>query len=263
MTAREQADGPTGPLDEPTQPVETGESVASGSEEVVGAVGDGGACEDPDTTTWGAMAPPRIRPSEEDSGEIAPGAVDPLDPEATQLASSAEEPAPGSPEQSAARSLQSLWLERVEPSLGRGERIRLDGSLQRVRLGRAEDNDVRLYTASASREHAVIEVDAVGQWILSPLPGKTVRVDGEETGSPEALEAGMNLVMGRDHLRCVTEGLAEAEMAAATAADAFGKEDRSSPGAWLRARATTPLGGAVIAGVLLGLGLLLLAALRA
>jgi hypothetical protein len=116
-------------------------------------------------------------------------------------------------------SLHSMLLERIEPSLGRGERLRLDASRPKVSLGRAEENDVRLYTASASREHAVIAGSEEGDWVLTLSAGKSVLIDGEMTTEPVVLEVGMNIILGQDHLRCVTEGLGPREMAAQTAVD--------------------------------------------
>lgn len=118
-------------------------------------------------------------------------------------------------------SLRPLLLERIEPSLGRGERIRLDASHRKRSLGRAEESDVRLYTASASREHAVISGNAAGEWVLTLATGKSVLIDGEMTTESVVLEAGMNIILGQDHLRCVTERPGRREMAAETAADAF------------------------------------------
>jgi len=117
--------------------------------------------------------------------------------------------------------LRPLLLERIEPSLGRGERIRLDASHWKRSLGRAEESDVRLYTASASREHAVISGNSAGEWVLTLATGKSVLIDGEMTTESVVLEAGMNIILGQDHLRCVTEGLGRREMAAETATDAF------------------------------------------
>ena len=114
-----------------------------------------------------------------------------------------------------------MLLERIEPSLGRGERLRLDAAHWRVSLGRGEQNDIWLYTASASREHALIAGNEAGEWVMTPADGKTVRIDGDETGEPVILEVGMNLILGGDHLRCVTEGLERSQMTAKTSADLF------------------------------------------
>ncbi len=105
----------------------------------------------------------------------------------------------------ATSSIPVILLERIEPALGRGERIRLDADAAPVRIGRAESNEIRLYTASASREHAVLAANATGEWILTPLPGRTVAVDGERGDAAVVLEAGMNLTLGGDRLRCLRE----------------------------------------------------------
>ena len=116
-------------------------------------------------------------------------------------------------------SLQPILLERIEPSLGRGERIRLDVRQLRVTLGRAESNDIRLYTAGASREHASIAGNEAGEWVASPAPGKSILIDGSPTTTPVILETGMNLVFGGDHLRCVTESVDRSEAVAPTAVE--------------------------------------------
>ena len=125
-----------------------------------------------------------------------------LDAEATRVAASevaAERPARRS------RPLQPILLEWVEPSVARGTRFRLEPDRREVRLGRATTQDVRLFSGSASREHAVIEGDAYGDWVLSPLEGKSVKVDGYALSDPVILEDGMNLMFGGDHVRCLTE----------------------------------------------------------
>ena len=135
-------------------------------------------------------------------------------------------------------SLRPMLLERIEPSLGRGERLRLDASHWKLSLGRAEHSDLRLYTASASRDHALIAGDEAGNWVLTPASGKSVKIDGEAVSEPVVLEVGMNIVLGGDHLRCVSEGLDRNEMKAPTAVDGFdeggaGRSGRSSLAWWL------------------------------
>jgi len=193
------------PLEERTQPMDVDGVLPS---------------EDPraaaDTTTLGVPIPPPI--VLDDDGSASP--VDADSPSSPGTRTDAAGPASGS-------SLHPMLLERIEPSIGRGERLRLDATRSRVRLGRAEENDIRLYTASASREHATIAADGHGQWQLTPGPGKSVAIDGEETSEAVLLELGMNVVLGQDHLRCVSEGLASGEMAASTAADGLGNADAS------------------------------------
>ena len=180
-------------------------------------------------------APPLAAPSTPPPAAMSPSASDvssttPVLPEVDSLseaatvvgAAAADGPSRGAIAPSS--SLHPMLLERVEPSLGRGERIRLDASHWRIRLGRADNNDVRLYTASASREHAVIAGNEAGEWVVTPAPGKSVKIDGELCAYPVVLEVGMNLVMGTDHLRCVTEGLDGPEMTAQTAAEGLLEE---------------------------------------
>jgi hypothetical protein len=127
-------------------------------------------------------------------------------------------------------SLQPMLLERVDPSMGRGERVSLDATHWRVSLGRGENNNVRLYTASASRDHAVISGNEAGEWVLTPNPGRAVAVDGEPTSDPVVLEEGMNILLGADHLRCVVERLDRPRMAAATALDGFQDQPMKATG---------------------------------
>lgn len=109
-------------------------------------------------------------------------------------------------------SLRPMLLERIQPSLGRGERLRLDATHWKMSLGRGEQSDLRLYTESASREHALIAGDEAGNWVLTPAEGKSVSIDGEDIAEAIVLEVGMNIILGRDHLRCVSEGVERADM---------------------------------------------------
>jgi hypothetical protein len=154
--------------------------------------------------------------------------------------------------------LRPMLLERLEPSLGRGERLRLDGAHSRVTLGRAEQSDIRLYTASASREHAVIEGSADGEWVLTPIEGKRVLIDGAPTEEAVVLETGMNLILGADHLRCLTEGLDRDQMTAQTSAEGWGE---SADGIAARLRALPAWGWAILVLGLLGIGSLVLGVL--
>ena len=65
----------------------------------------------------------------------------------------------------------------------------------------------------------MIEQTGAGEWVLSMGAGKSVLIDGEITKEPVVLEVGMNLILGQDHLRCVTESLDRAGMKAQTAVD--------------------------------------------
>lgn len=146
----------------------------------------------------------------------------------------------------------TLVFERIEPSAVRGERFRLDPDLARIRVGRSETNEFRLYSASTSRKHAVLERNFAGEWVLSPLGGKDVKVDGYPLEDSVVLEAGMNLVIGGDHLRC----LDEAADSPGRAREAAGRDERArSYGAHLGLEAKRRLIGWLLA--LLGLGILL------
>jgi hypothetical protein len=156
-------------------------------------------------------------------------------------------------------SLHPMLLERIEPSLGRGERLRLDASHWKVSLGRGDGCDIRLYTASASREHAVIAGNEAGEWVLTMGDGKTVLIDGESTSEPVVLEVGMNLVLGQDHLRCVTESLTPKEMAVQTATDGLKLPADQDRGGSARRGASW---WTIAAFVAIGVGLILFASLR-
>jgi len=95
-----------------------------------------------------------------------------------------------------------VWLERIEPATARGERLRLEARPARVLVGRAETSAVRLYSATASREHAEIGVDEAGTWWIVPRGGREIRIDGDATCESVPLEEGMNLGFGADRLRC-------------------------------------------------------------
>lgn len=160
--------------------------------------------------------------------------VSPVDEDGASTASAASSTQRSSIAPTAA--LSPMLLERIEPSLGRGERLRLDAAHWRLRVGRAEHNDLRLYTASASRDHAVIEGTEAGAWVLTPLAGKAVSVDGDPMQDPVELEVGMNLVFGGDHLRCVADAPPREETTSSTLADgrpASGTSGRGGRASWI------------------------------
>jgi hypothetical protein len=101
-----------------------------------------------------------------------------------------------------------LQLERLAPAQKRGECIDLDASRVRMSVGRSEDCDVRLYSATASRLHAELRRDADGSWWIAPLEGCEVRADGEPVGERCELCEGLSLELGRDRLRCQTPAAA-------------------------------------------------------
>jgi pSer/pThr/pTyr-binding forkhead associated (FHA) protein len=87
-------------------------------------------------------------------------------------------------------------LQRVQPP-GRSEIIRL--SAPQYKVGRAENCEVRLFTETASREHATL-VNRQGAWYLQPLPGKSVIANGSRTREEVALQHKMRLQLGDDEL---------------------------------------------------------------
>jgi len=156
--------------------------------------------------------------------------------------------------------LQSMLLERIEPSLARGEQVQLDAANGKLSVGRAEESDVRLYTASASREHAVIARNEADEWVLTPVAGKTVLVDGEMMTEPVVLEVGLNIILGQDHLRCMAGALATGSMSTQGAVDLPGSSidpiSTERPWSSRRSRIGWWVMGVVVA---LGVGLLMLA----
>ena len=151
------------------------------------------------------------------------------------------------PQESSARP-NPILLERIEPSVARGEEISLDARRAAWRVGRSERSEIRLYTTSASREHALISANGQGGWLITPCPGKQVSIDGEPTSIPVLLEPGMNLVLGGDHLRCAIEAPAPSPPEACIRADGPADRDATRP---RRASLRRRLGFLVILGVTL------------
>ncbi len=203
-------------LEAPTQSIPVSQGQRSSGEMHSGVAGRS------DTTTWGGAPPPSVSLDEDETVVSSVPQESEPDPEATDnlIAASPGDPAPSAPI-APSSSLRPMLLERIEPSLGRGERLRLDATHWRVSLGRAEDSDIRLYTVSASRDHALIAGSESGDWVLTPATGRSVLIDGEPVAEPVVLEVGMNLILGQDHLRCVTEGLDRKTVAAVTVAEGF------------------------------------------
>ena len=156
--------------------------------------------------------------------------------------------------------LEPLVLEWVEPSLARGERVELDSENCEVRLGRADVSEIRLYTASTSRNHAVIEGNEYGEWVLTPRPGKSVKVDGFVATGAVIIEDGTNLAFGGDHLRCFAALSSRGSLSGSLdgRAEADGEEARSPERGSLRSQIESRLPGIVAAIIVVfGLGLLL------
>lgn len=89
-----------------------------------------------------------------------------------------------------------ISLEHVIPSDHAGVH-RLDKKVSSI--GRALECDLRLYSASASRQHASIE-QRENDWVLVPMEGRRVLVDGELIDAEVVLEPGMRLGLGDDEL---------------------------------------------------------------
>jgi pSer/pThr/pTyr-binding forkhead associated (FHA) protein len=71
-------------------------------------------------------------------------------------------------------------------------------------VGRSLECDVRLYSASASRQHARIEQREDG-WYLAPIEGRRVMVDGQIVEDEIELQTGMRLSFGDDELLVVDQ----------------------------------------------------------
>jgi len=98
-----------------------------------------------------------------------------------------------------------IVFERIEPSSMRGNRVFLDPAKAQIRVGRSKANEFRLYSAWASRKHAIIERNFTGHWVMTPYSGRGIKVDEQPMTEPVVLEVGMHLVLGGDHFRCVPE----------------------------------------------------------
>ena len=92
-------------------------------------------------------------------------------------------------------------LERMQPA-GRSDMIRLDRSSYRV--GRSDTCDIRLYSSTASREHAHLS-NRDGKWYVSPLAERVVLVDGEPVRAEALLTHKMRVKFGGDELLFLDE----------------------------------------------------------
>jgi len=206
-----------------------------------------------ETRPLGAVEDEGTRPVPEPADEEATvvSAIE-EDPTVVSLGDGGDAPAPDTLAESRtaiapSASLPPMLLERIEPSLGRGERLRLDAAQGQVQIGRAEHNDLRLYTASASREHAVIAGSPEGSWILTPSEGKSVSIDGYPTEEPVELEVGMNLVFGGDHLRCVADVPAREAPVVAGGRGETERAGRGGSASWIAIGVIAVIGAGLIA----------------
>jgi pSer/pThr/pTyr-binding forkhead associated (FHA) protein len=87
-------------------------------------------------------------------------------------------------------------------------------------IGRSPNSDLRLFSTTASREHARLTLRS-GAWYLAPCEGKTVLVDGQGVHAEVRLIHKMRLQFGDDELLVLDQAAAvDAPASAATAAGA-------------------------------------------
>jgi hypothetical protein len=93
-------------------------------------------------------------------------------------------------------------LQRLQPP-GRSDIV----SLERTHylMGRLPSCDLRLYSQTASREHAQLTVRD-GRWYLTPVSGKVVLVNGSQVKEEVPLTHKMRLQLGGDELLFLDEG---------------------------------------------------------
>jgi len=87
-------------------------------------------------------------------------------------------------------------LQRMQPP-GRSDIINLDRT--HYLMGRLPSCDLRLYSQTASREHAQLTVRD-GHWFLTPVEGKAVLVNGTQVKEEVPLIHKMRLRLGGDEL---------------------------------------------------------------
>ncbi|MEW6268624.1 MAG: FHA domain-containing protein, partial [Thermodesulfobacteriota bacterium] len=101
----------------------------------------------------------------------------------------------------------TLQLKRVAPS-GQAETLTLERP--NLMLGRGHGCDVKLFTPTASREHARMWFQD-GQWRIAALERKSLYIDGVRQAEGEVrLRNGMRLRLGDDELVVVEAGEAAA-----------------------------------------------------
>ncbi len=92
-------------------------------------------------------------------------------------------------------------LQRMQPP-GRSDIITLDRT--HYLMGRLPSCDLRLYSQTASREHAQLSARA-GRWYLTPVTGKVVLVNGTQVKEEVPLTHKMRLQLGGDELLFLDE----------------------------------------------------------
>ena len=189
-------------------------------------------------------APPPATPSPADSGEstrlatapppipkapAAPPASAPPPP--PSVAPAATTPAAGPPPMAGGdftehtvllsdiqkQALPTARLQRMQPP-GRSDIVTLDRTHYLV--GRLPSCDLRLYSQTASREHAQLTARE-GRWYLTPVAGKSVLVNGTPVKEEVPLTHKMRLQFGGDELLFLDESGVTAEESAPRGAAGF------------------------------------------
>lgn len=110
-------------------------------------------------------------------------------------------------------------LQRMQPP-GRSDIVNLDRT--HYLMGRLPSCDFRLYSQTASREHAQLTARD-GRWYLTPVAGKVVLVNGTQVKEEVPLTHKMRLQLGGDELLFLDEsGVTANETPVGTAALAAG-----------------------------------------
>lgn len=97
-------------------------------------------------------------------------------------------------------------LQRMQPP-GRSDVVTLDRT--HYLMGRLPSCDLRLYSQTASREHAQLTARD-GRWYLTPVTGKVVLVNGTQVKEEVPLTHKMRLQLGGDELLFLDESRATA-----------------------------------------------------
>ncbi|MCC6764929.1 MAG: FHA domain-containing protein [Deltaproteobacteria bacterium] len=97
-------------------------------------------------------------------------------------------------------------LQRMQPP-GRSDIVTLDRT--HYLMGRLPSCDLRLYSQTASREHAQLTARD-GRWYLTPVTGKVVLVNGTQVKEEVPLTHKMRLQLGGDELLFLDESGAPA-----------------------------------------------------
>jgi hypothetical protein len=100
-----------------------------------------------------------------------------------------------------AQAVPPARLQRMQPP-GRSDIVNLDRT--HYLMGRLPSCDLRLYSQTASREHAQLSARD-GRWYLTPVAGKVVLVNGTQVKEEVPLTHKMRLQLGGDELLFLDE----------------------------------------------------------